>query len=74
MSSLRAARAPRAPIRRGYLVGLGLLFTIVGVALLSLFLPTDPSSYEHILPIAIGVFACLWIGGILLGRSRGAPP
>ncbi len=69
-----APRPTRSPIRRGYLIGIGLLFTIVGVALLSLFLPTNSASYTHIVPIAIGVFVCLWVGGILLGRSRGAPP
>lgn len=67
-------RRTRRPIRRGYLVGVGLLFTIVGVGLLSLFLPTDTASYTHVIPIAVGVFICLWLGGIFLGRSRAAPP
>lgn len=69
-----AAPAPRARrgMTRNQSIGLGLLFSFVGLFLLILLLPTDPAQFAHILPIAAAGILVLWVGGILLGRARGA--
>ncbi len=48
-------------------IGTGLLLTLVGLALITLLLPTTPSSVGHVLPIAAGAVLALWVGGILMG-------
>ena len=66
--------APPPTRRRGLTrlqrVGFGLLATFVGLFLLILLLPTDPTQFSRILPIAAVGLLLLWIGGILLGRAR----
>jgi hypothetical protein len=63
-----AARDPRrARLTKSQRIGLGLLLTIVGLALLAVLLPTAPGSLAYALPVAgVGMLA-LWVGGILMG-------
>ncbi len=65
------AAAPRAPARRGLTriqkIGLGLLSTLVGLALLSSLLPSAPERLGYVLPAAAVGLLLLWIGGILMG-------
>ncbi len=59
------SRAPR--LSKSAKIGLGLLLTVVGLALLSVLLPTAPGQLATLLPVAaVGILA-LWIGGILMG-------
>ncbi|HTT44551.1 MAG TPA: hypothetical protein VMH38_00855 [Thermoplasmata archaeon] len=48
-------------------IGLGLLLTLVGLFLLVLLFPTDPSSFARVLPVAAVGLVALWVGGILMG-------
>lgn len=61
-----AARKPRR-LRRTQGIGIGLLLTIVGLALVSLLLPTAPARFGYALPIAGAGILAVWIGGILMG-------
>ncbi|HTW40059.1 MAG TPA: hypothetical protein VMF04_04305 [Thermoplasmata archaeon] len=48
-------------------IGLGLLFTLVGLFLLSALLPTAPGSLGYGIAVgAVGILT-LWVGGILMG-------
>ncbi|MEM0128760.1 MAG: hypothetical protein QXG65_01135 [Thermoplasmata archaeon] len=67
----REGRRPHRPLGRRQLIALGIIVTFVGIAAFSLFLPTAPVAVP--LPLAAVALLCLWIGGILLGRARGAP-
>lgn len=62
---------PGAPAPRGasksWRIGFGLLLTLVGVAVLSLLLPTAPGALGRVLPIAGAGIVVLWVGGILMG-------
>jgi hypothetical protein len=61
-----------APVRRRGLsknqkIGLGLLLTFVGLALVAVLLPTAPGRFALLLPVAgVGIVA-IWVGGILMG-------
>jgi len=48
-------------------IGLGLLFTLVGLFLLVLLFPTNPGSFTTVLPVAAVGIVALWVGGILMG-------
>jgi len=48
-------------------IGLGLLFTLLGLFLLVLLFPTDPSKFSTVLPVAAVGIVALWVGGILMG-------
>lgn len=48
-------------------IGTGLVLTLVGLAFVTLLLPTSPSSVGHVLPIAAAAVLALWVGGILMG-------
>jgi len=43
------------------------LFTLVGLFLLVLLFPTNPSTFGTVLPIAAVGLVALWVGGILMG-------
>ena len=67
-----AARPPARPRRRPTLsksarIGLGLLLTFIGLFLLVLLFPTNPSSFGTVLPVAAAGIVALWVGGILMG-------
>ncbi len=53
--------------RRTQKIGIGLLLTIVGIALFSVLLPTAPARLGYALPIAGAGILAVWIGGILMG-------
>jgi hypothetical protein len=57
----------RAGFSRNQKIGLGLVLTIVGIALLSVLLPTAPGRFTAALSVAGGGILALWIGGILMG-------
>ena len=61
----RARRGPR--LTRVQRIALGLLLTLVGVFLLSILLPSDPSRQAEVLPIAAAGILGLWVGGVLMG-------
>lgn len=62
-----SSRGRRPKLSRTTKIGLGLLLTLVGLFLLTLLLPTDPSRLATLLPVAgVGIVA-LWVGGILMG-------
>lgn len=61
----RRRRGPR--LSRTAKIGLGLLFTLVGLFLLVVLFPTDPKSFATVLPIAAAGIVALWLGGILMG-------
>jgi len=48
-------------------VGLGLLLTFVGLFLLVLLFPTNPTTFSTVLPVAAAGIVALWVGGILMG-------
>lgn len=60
----------RRRLTKSQRVGLGLVLTFVGLFLLVILLPTDPSQFVRVLPIAGVGLLFLWLGGILLGRAR----
>ena len=70
-SGAPASRRRRPPIGRAWLIGLGILLTFAGLAFLSLLLPANPA--PPVLLYAAATFLLVWIGGILMGRARGAP-
>jgi len=64
--------APSRPRRRPRLsksarIGLGLLLTLVGLFLLVILFPTNPSSFGTVLPVAAAGIVAVWVGGILMG-------
>jgi len=61
----RPGRRPR--LSKPAKIGLGLLLTFVGLFLLVLLFPTDPSSFRTVLPVAAAGIVALWVGGILMG-------
>ncbi|HTS33032.1 MAG TPA: hypothetical protein VMI55_03730 [Thermoplasmata archaeon] len=67
------SRPPRRPLSRSAKVGLGLLFTFLGLFLLSLLLPTAPGRFGVILPVAGAGMLLLWVGGILMGSGSRTP-
>jgi hypothetical protein len=60
-------RRARRGLSRSARIGLGLLFTFVGLLLLSILLPTAPGRFAVILPVAAAGMLLLWVGGILMG-------
>jgi len=60
-------RSRRRPLSKSARIGIGLLFTLVGLFLLADALPAQPGPLERILPVAAAGIAVLWIGGILMG-------
>ena len=62
-----ASRRRRPPLSKPAKIGLGLLFTLVGLFLLVLLFPTNPSTFGTVLPIAAVGLVALWVGGILMG-------
>ncbi len=67
------SRPSRRPLSRSGKVGLGLLFTFVGLFLLSILLPTAPGKFGEILPVAGAGMMLLWVGGILMGIGSRTP-
>jgi len=61
----RRRRGPR--LSKPAKIGLGLLLTMVGLFLLVILFPTNPSSFSTVLPVAAAGIVALWIGGILMG-------
>jgi hypothetical protein len=57
----------RRSLSRTQKIGLGLLFTLLGLFLLSILLPTAPGKFATVLPVAAAGILVLWIGGILMG-------
>ena len=57
----------RPKLSRTAKIGLGLLLTFVGLFLLTLLFPTDPSRLSTLLPVAGAGIVALWVGGILMG-------
>jgi len=70
----RPPRTPRRPLSKAAKVGLGLLFTFLGLFLLSILLPTAPGKFGAILPVAGAGMLLLWVGGILMGMGGRSPP
>lgn len=64
-SSQRPPRAPR--LSKSAKIGLGLLLTLVGLFLLAVLFPTNPSTFARVLPVAAVGLVALWVGGILMG-------
>ena len=60
-------RRGRPRLSKSAKIGLGLLLTLIGLFLLVLLFPTDPSSFARVLPIAAVGLVALWVGGILMG-------
>ena len=61
----RRGRGPR--LSKPAKIGLGLLLTLVGLFLLVILFPTDPKSFDTVLPVAAAGIVALWVGGILMG-------
>jgi hypothetical protein len=64
--------SPRGPsssrgLSKTQKIGLGLAFTLVGIALLAVLFPTAPERLGYLLPIAGVGILLLWVGGILMG-------
>ncbi|HTP54140.1 MAG TPA: hypothetical protein VML94_04135 [Thermoplasmata archaeon] len=57
----------RRPLSKKAKIGLGLLFTLVGLFLLADALPSAPGPLGRILPVAAAGLLALWLGGILMG-------
>jgi len=57
----------RRPLSRSTKIGLGLLLTLIGLFLLVILFPTDPSTFRTVLPVAAAGMVALWVGGILMG-------
>lgn len=57
-------------LTRSQRVGIGLLLTFIGLLLLAILLPTDPTQFGRILPVAAAGIVLLWLGGVLMGRAR----
>jgi hypothetical protein len=50
-------------------IGLGLLLTFLGLFLLVLLFPTNPSTFSTVLPVTAAGIVALWVGGILMGSG-----
>jgi hypothetical protein len=61
----------REEARRQQRLGLGLLLTLLGLFLLAILFPTDPSQLLALLPIGGAGMLALWVGGLLLGGRAG---
>jgi hypothetical protein len=68
-----AERPARRGLSRSAKVGLGLLFTFVGLFLLSILLPSAPGALRTVLPVAGAGMLLLWVGGILMGAGSRTP-
>jgi hypothetical protein len=60
-----SARRPR--LSKSAKIGLGLLFTLVGLFLIVLLFPSAPGTLAQVLPVAAAAIVLLWVGGILMG-------
>jgi hypothetical protein len=59
--------ARRAGLSKNQKIGIGLLLTFIGLALIAILFPTSPAQLGVALPVAaVGILA-LWVGGILMG-------
>lgn len=70
--AVEGSSSTRSPRRRFALskaakIGLGLLLTLIGLFLLVLLFPTNPSSFSTVVPVAAVGLVALWVGGILMG-------
>jgi hypothetical protein len=63
------APAPRRHRSKTALIGLGLLFTLAGLFLVSYLLPVGPGPLATALGVGAAGILCVWIGGILMGRG-----
>lgn len=66
------AAARRRGLTRTQFVGLGILLSFIGLFLLVILLPTDPTQFARALPVAAAGLIALWLGGVLMGRARSA--
>lgn len=61
----RSAR--RTGLSKNQKIGIGLVLTFLGLALIAILFPTSPAQLGVALPVAaVGILA-LWVGGILMG-------
>ncbi len=68
MAAASPAPAPRPRgLSKSTKIGLGLLLTIGGLALVAVLLPTAPGRFATLLPVAAAGLLLLWVGGILMG-------
>jgi hypothetical protein len=59
--------ARRTGLSKNQRIGIGLLLTFIGLALIAILFPTSPAQLGIALPVAaVGILA-LWVGGILMG-------
>lgn len=67
-TAVRETSSPRGGrLTKPQKIGLGLLFTITGLFLLSILFPTAPEKLGYALPVAGAGILALWVGGILMG-------
>ncbi|HYA10323.1 MAG TPA: hypothetical protein VEH10_01440 [Thermoplasmata archaeon] len=64
-----AAPARRRRLSRGAVVALGLLLSLVGLFILGGTVPSAAGTLERAVAVTGAGALCLWVGGILLGRS-----
>ncbi len=57
----------RARLSKNAKIGLGLLLTLAGLALVSLGLPVNPYADGSLFGLVAGGIFALWVGGILMG-------
>lgn len=63
------APSPRRRLTKTARVGLGLLFTLVGLFLSLYLLPSGASQLVSVLPLAAAALLAIWLGGLWLGRA-----
>jgi hypothetical protein len=61
------SRRPRRPVSKKTKIGLGLLFTLIGLFLLADALPSAPGPLGGVLPVVAAGLVAFWVGGILMG-------
>ena len=55
------------PLSKKMKIGLGLVFTLVGLFLLADALPSAPGPLGRVLPVVAAGLVAFWVGGILMG-------
>ncbi len=64
----RSGRAVKgARLSKPARIGLGLLFTLLGLFCLVLLFPSSPGDLDRVLPVAAVGIVALWLGGIRMG-------
>lgn len=58
---------PRRGLTKIQKIGLGLVSTLLGIALLAVLFPVAPGSFGYVLPVGAAGIVLLWVGGILMG-------